>query len=192
MLNNVAKTEDKKLQERQLIDVDRWFDSNVKIVEYHTQVPSHKSTSSTRPSTNMTTPRNGLQSHSAGTSFRNYRSISDKKQSVFAKPNNKELSSSKSAFMSPDRDKGTQDEEKPFMHKRLGPNFDPTCISPYSMGSPEFNKDLETEIMSSIRKSVVKLKVQQSVNQNLLQWSMQKRNLLVKHAFKKEMFSDSS
>jgi hypothetical protein len=56
---------------------------------------------------------------------------------------------------------------KPFMHKRLGPNFDPTVISAFPYGSPQFNEDLEHNINQNNKARASKLKVENSVGENL-------------------------
>lgn len=78
------------------------------------------------------------------------------------------------------------------MHKRLGPNFDPSCISPHPMGSKGFNLHLNNAFEGSSKGRAISMKVEHGVNMNILKWSMQKRTNLVKSAFKQEMFSDSS
>ena len=44
MLNKVAMTDDKAMQERHLKEVDRWFEDNVKVVDHRTKLPSYLST----------------------------------------------------------------------------------------------------------------------------------------------------
>jgi hypothetical protein len=112
MLNNASMTEDKNLQEKQLIEIDKWFDQNVQVVDHRTKVPFYLQ--STRASTNLSTPRNGgNQALSTGNTFRNYTTISEKKgNSVFKRVTvNKDLSTSKSvvmnnSFKSPERASG--------------------------------------------------------------------------------------
>jgi len=41
MLNKVSLTTDKNLQEKQLKEVDKWFDINLKIVDHRTKVPNY-------------------------------------------------------------------------------------------------------------------------------------------------------
>jgi hypothetical protein len=75
---------------------------------------------------------------------------------------------------------------KPFMHKRIGPSFDPTVISPFPFGSPGFIEDLDHTISQNNKARASKLKVENSVGENLYQWSMYKRNFLVQSAFKRD------
>ena len=95
----------------------------------------------------MTSPKNANKVQSRGTSFRNYASPNSKAQTMYVKGftsgGGKELNTSQSAFMSPasrsspEKSKQVEvkdvlkGEDKPFMHKRLGPNSDPTCMSTY-------------------------------------------------------------
>ena len=59
MLGKVSLTDDKNLQEKQLKEVDKWFDQRFSAVEYRVKVPSYLS-NTTRASTNQNTPRNNL------------------------------------------------------------------------------------------------------------------------------------
>ena len=90
------------------------------------------------------------------------------------------MSPKKADAPSPNQDS----EEKKFMHKRLGPNFDPSCISPHPMGSKGFNHHLDKVVEGSSKGRAISMKVEHGVNMNILKWSMQKRTNLVKSAFK--------
>jgi len=52
------------------------------------------------------------------------------------------------------------DEEKPFMHKRLGPNFDPSCISPHPVGSKRFTEHLDKAVEGSCKARAISMKVE--------------------------------
>jgi hypothetical protein len=64
MLGKVSLTTDKNLQERQLKEVDKWFDSRFSAVEHRVKVPSYLS-NTTRASTNQNTPRNNMSAKSS-------------------------------------------------------------------------------------------------------------------------------
>ena len=106
--------------------------------------------------------------------------------------------------MSPASKKIDYDEEqslsndKLFMNRRLGSgggpyiHYDPTKISHSEYGTPSHKRDLETSLIKSTRHAFTQKKVDLSVTSNVMQWSMFKRTLMAKSAFKKEMFQDSS
>jgi hypothetical protein len=64
MLGKVSLTDDKNLQDKQLKEVDKWFDTRFSAVEYRTKIPSYL-TNTTRASTNQNTPRNNLTAKSS-------------------------------------------------------------------------------------------------------------------------------
>ena len=78
------------------------------------------------------------------------------------------------------------------MSRRLGSNLDPTRISSFKFGSTEFDEDLHKEILKNTRHMVDTNKVQLSVTQSLMQWSLFKKELLTKSSYKKEMLRDGS
>jgi hypothetical protein len=88
--------------------------------------------------------------------------------------------------------------DKLFMNRRLGSgggpyiHYDPTKISHSEYGTPSHKRDLETSLIKSTRHAFTQKKVDLSVTSNVMQWSMFKRTLMAKSAFKKEMFQDSS
>ncbi len=83
-------------------------------------------------------------------------------------------------------------DSKPFMSRRLGTHMNPTKISEFSYGSPEFQQDLETALLKSARQNVDFNKMKMSVTQNVMQWSLFKRSLQAKSSFKSEMYSKGS
>ena len=192
--------------------MEKWFEKNLDVVSYRTRLPSYlQSSPSSRMNTNFSTPRNGSQGGQG-----NLRTISsgpggsEKKPSTssYGKPF---LANTQSSFFvnspdasktlkgnflktkdSPQQSAELEEEEKPYMHKRLPSNLDPTTISPFPIGSPQFDKHLGKELTGGFKGRAISMKVEQGVNMNLLKWSMHKRNQLVKSAFKKEMFNESS
>ena len=195
MLNKVAMARDKKLQAKQILEVDKWFQRNFEVVEYRTKVPTFLQTSaSTRTSSVFAAPK-----PSSAAPFSKARTLADHKaQTSYGKGFNTRESLTTSPFTKSEKDikdgpSPQQDsDEKKFMHKRLGPNFDPSCISPHAMGSKGFNHHLDKAVEGSSKGRAISMKVEHGVNMNILKWSMQKRTTLVKTAFKQEMFSDSS
>lgn len=95
-------------------------------------------------------------------------------------------------------DDQSQSNDKLFMNKRMasggGPyiHYDPTKISQFEYGTPSHKKDLDTSLLKSTRHAFTQKKVDLSVTANVMQWSMFKRTMMAKSAFKKEMFQDSS
>jgi hypothetical protein len=58
MLNKVSMTSSKKLQEKQIVEVEKWFQRNFEVVDYRTKIPSFLQTSqSTRTSSVFTSPK---------------------------------------------------------------------------------------------------------------------------------------
>jgi hypothetical protein len=78
------------------------------------------------------------------------------------------------------------------MSRRLGGHIDPTTISSFKYGSTEYDKDLSSAILKNTRHLVDKNKVALSVTQNLMQWSLFKKELQAKSAQKKDMLRDAS
>lgn len=75
-------------------------------------------------------------------------------------------------------DQESQSEPKRFMSRRLGGNIDPTKISQFKYGCSEYDQDLHQAIMQNTRLIVDKNKMSLSVTQNLMQWSLFKKELI--------------
>jgi hypothetical protein len=52
-----------------------------------------------------------------------------------------------------------QSEAKRFLSRRLGPNIDPTKVSAFKFGDPEFDLDVKQAILKNTRSTVDKHKV---------------------------------
>lgn len=64
------------------------------------------------------------------------------------------------------------------MSRRLGDNIDPTKISAFKYGTSEYDQDMSSAILKNTRHLVDKNKLALSVTQNLMQWSLFKKELV--------------